>query len=165
MENKKAKIVCIVMVATMVVLYAIGVGQSFGIYTSCPPYNRFLYHFFHTSIIHLLVNSWCLLCLFFACNTSLRALIVAYIIATCTPIFWDTPTLGLSAMLYALLGMQSWRARDKRTYHSFISVSLLFGILLPSVNGWIHLYAYIAGILAGATDRLVKWQRRKRTTT
>lgn len=157
MPNKNAKIVTLIVAVVLIVLYCFGVGETWGVFRGCNPTNRLLYHFAHSSVLHMGINVWCFVCLVFAFDLPLSALLVAYVIAACTPLWWDTPTIGLSAVCYALMGMQSTHSCNKLRYHSFVSVALLAGLLMPHVNGVIHLYSYVAGVLFGIVKPPARW--------
>lgn len=119
---------------------------------------RLLYHFFHVSIIHAALNAWCLLSIAFRGRLSLLRISAAYLIAAAAPsvtLYPDTPTVGLSAICYTLLGMQLLAI--PRHLRSWFLLSILIylsipAILLSSVNTLIHLYAFIAGFIFSFLD-------------
>lgn len=145
---------------------------------------RLLYSFFHASLVHALVNCWCLLSIVFIYDVSLNYLIIAYIIAATYPVdtigfftlhsslFTPTaPTVGLSAMCFALLGMVFFQVRRKLYFTawllSFIAVGYtlptlcsLIGISVASPNNIIHIYSYMAGLFVGFLYSPAPWIRK-----
>ena len=73
---------------------------------------------------------------------------------------WDVPTVGLSGICFVLLGRFSYLVEHKVYYHSYIAAFILLGMLIPSVNGIIHLYCYIAGLLYGLLINPIKWKKK-----
>lgn len=49
-------------------------------------------------------------------------------------------------MCYALFGYIVPQVHDKVLYNTAMAISITAGILIPGINGAIHLYAYVTGI-------------------
>lgn len=112
---------------------------------------RFVYSFFHTSIIHALINIWCFLSIMFLYDLSMWRLIIAYLVAVAVPEFvlTDVPTVGLSCICYFLLGSLIFDVKHKINFTICIVSYIAIGFLFQSVNPLIHLYGYLAGLLVG----------------
>lgn len=140
---------------------------SVGISKHSPWVNRLLYHFAHAGIIHCLINSWCLVSIGTSFRVPLSYYLCAYVLsALCPCSFLGTiPTIGMSGICFALLGMVSWQARIVR-FHIwmalFIGIGYLTTLLLhrPLYNNLLHIYCYLAGVAVGFLDSPAPWQRR-----
>ncbi len=158
MENAKAKTITLLSTLAMGALlfaeaHPISRGEPFA--------NRFLYHFYHTSFLHYAMNVWCLVSAVFAFDLAVSDLTAAYIIASFVPVVWSSPTIGLSGICFALLGRCSFLVRRKLHYHYFMALFIIVGLITPKVNGFIHLYCYVAGILYGLLIHPIKWQTKR----
>lgn len=122
-----------------------------GIANRCPLTCRFFYPFFHANIIHAIVNVWCLLCIVFLYDISGLRLLISYLLSVFVPDFLlnDIPTIGLSCVCYTLLGSLSFSVRRKLYFQFCMALYITVGFFLPSVNGEIHVYGYIAGLIVG----------------
>lgn len=120
-----------------------------GLSVTSPAMTRLSYPFFHASIFHVLMNVWCLLAAVFAFRVSAIKLMLAFAVAFLAPAFVlsELPTVGLSAVCFALLGYGALRVQRKLFYSFTLLSYIAVGSLLTGVNAWIHLYAYAAGIL------------------
>ena len=145
-----------------------------GLHSGCTLESRLLYSFFHASIYHLLGNCWVLLCVVFYYELPLSRLLIAYLIAITAPTLSATPTVGLSAVVYCLLGQASFIVRRKLYFHCFIAFFILmFGYAVPSLlqffgadiarlDNFLHIYCYVVGLLVGFLNSPVSsWRRRK----
>lgn len=142
---------------------------------------RLSYSFFHASLIHAIINCWCLLSVVFVYNVPLSHLVIAYIIAVTYPA--DTlcgacgewvaavPTVGLSAVCFALLGMVAFKVRRKLYFQTwiitFIAISFilphlcsLYGLSVASPNNILHIYSYVAGLIVGFLNSPAPWIRK-----
>lgn len=129
-----------------------------GIYLGCGLTCRALYPFYHVNLLHALLNVWCLLSVVFIYDTSLWRLVFAYVIALSVPslLISTTPTVGLSGVVFALFGSISFEVERKTYYQLWMSAYLVVGFLFPNTNAWIHLYCYIAGLLAALLNKPVR---------
>ena len=144
--------------------------EHFGICKGSPLLPRLVYHFFHANIIHAALNAWCLLTLAFIYQTSITELLIAYAIAATYPIDTlasvfsgfptDVPTVGLSAICFALMGQTFFRVRHKLYYSTCVCAMIASGFILPplchacgydiaSPNNLIHIYCYVVGLMVG----------------
>lgn len=160
MEKRTARNIVLAVSAAVICLLLVNDVEAFAIFDGCAFRNRFLYHFFHVSAIHCLMNVWCLLAVAFTFNIAVSDIVVAFVCASFTPIMWDEPTVGLSGICFVLLGRFSYLVEHKVYYHSYMAAFILLGMLIPSVNGIIHLYCYIAGLLYGLLINPIKWKKK-----
>jgi len=119
-------------------------------YLSYWSHGNLTYPFFHTNILHWLLNVWCFLSCVFLADMSFRKLLLAYLVACSVPALSATPTIGLSGVCFALLGMTMWQSADKRTYNITIGVTVLSMVALcpKAVNNILHIYCYLLGVAA-----------------
>lgn len=176
-RSEKAKTAALVLTAVCIILsavqYVAAVPQlsDVGICKDCTILARFAYSFFHASIIHTLVNCWCLLSIVFIYDVSLWYMAIAYAIAVTFPVTtlsatvphasaWEIPTVGLSAVCFALLGMIAFQVQRKVLYHSWVLSFIVIGFILPPLcsacgysiatpNNILHLYCYVVGLMVG----------------
>ena len=134
------------------------VGVSHG----CGIAQRLGYSLFHASIIHACINAWCLLSILFLYDVTWKRILLAFIIAIVVPDFVlsSTPTVGLSAVCFALLGMIAFDVKRKLYYNGCMAAYIVLGFLFPFVNGWLHLYSYVAGLLVGLLNMPIQCKRK-----
>jgi membrane associated rhomboid family serine protease len=174
-EKEKAAVLILSAACIIICLLTpvIGVGlTNMGICSGCSLTARFAYSFFHASVPHALINCWCLLSIAFIYRISFGYLIAAYTIAVTYPVNaiyalqcsifnvqCSTPTIGLSAVCFALMGMVSFQSQRRLYFHawvlSFIGVSALLAAFLQELtsiappNNLLHIYCYVCGIIIG----------------
>lgn len=126
----------------------------------CSIIGRLSYHFFHASFLHWLLNVWCFLACVFLANASFSKLCIAYLIA-CTAPASSVPTVGLSGVCFALLGLLMWQYPNKRRYNIIIGISILLTVLLcpHTVNNALHVWCYLLGIAYPCFPRLIRLNR------
>ncbi len=146
------------LIAAIILAIAVGFAvaghpdwHSVGIYTGCGLLQRCSYSFYHASLLHAALNLWCFLSLSFLYDVSPARLAIAFGIAVAAPplVLVSTPTVGLSAVCFALLGLVAFQVRRKIYWQSCIALYILIGFLFPAANGAIHLYSYVAGLIVG----------------
>lgn len=111
---------------------------------------RFLYPFCHVNVYHLLANLWVL---FIVARSDFKDYwynyIIAYAICITAPAS-GVLTMGLSGLVYALLGQLSWQALYKWKYHAYTLAFISLGLLFPTkINNLLHIYCYAMGVGAG----------------
>ena len=161
-SGAKTKVASLVL--TVVVLTALCLPidvKAVGLSRGCTLWQRMGYISLHGSILHALVNLWCLLSLCFNRNIPLWQFVTSYAIAVSYPTFLmgDGTTVGLSGMIFALLGMISLASSRWHVNVAFCMVIIGFGYLLPNIDASLHLYCYIAGLAVGAINKPVLWTR------
>lgn len=122
-----------------------------GAYRGCDMLQRLGYSFFHASFIHAAVNAWCFISILFLYKVTWWRMATAYIIAVTVPdvVLSSVPTVGLSAVCFALFGSIAFQVKRKLYYNGCMALYIALGFLFPLVNGWLHLYSYVAGLFVG----------------
>lgn len=133
-----------------------------GIAKNCHLLQRLAFSFFHASALHAGINAWCLLSIIFIYDSSWRRLLAAYIIAVVSPDFALslTPTVGLSAVCFALLGSIAFQVKRKLYYNTSMALYITLGFIFPLINGWLHLYSYVAGLFVGFLTMPIQCRKR-----
>lgn len=136
--------------------YIVGVSKG------CDILQRIGYSVFHASFIHAAVNAWCFVSILFLYDVSWWKMSLAYVIAVAVPdcVLSTTPTVGLSAVCFALLGMVAFEVKRKLYYNGCMALYIALGFLFPLVNGWLHLYSYVAGLLVGFLNMPIPCRKR-----
>lgn len=150
--EKNAKIAALAIAAIIIVLAFLGPIPTMGVTSdnTTPAFMpRLLYNILHASVLHAVINAWCLLSAIFIFNIKLEKLLLAFGVAATAPswVFSEIPTLGLSGVIYFLFGSVSMAVRHKIFYHAWFTVIIAVGFLMPAVNARLHLYCYICGVL------------------
>lgn len=133
-----------------------------GITTDCGIIQRLGYSFFHASILHALINAWCFISILFIYDVTWWRIGVAYFIAVTAPdvVLSSTPTVGLSAVCFALLGSIAFMVKRKIYYNGCMALYIALGFFFPLVNGWLHLYSYVAGLFVGFLNMPIPCRRK-----
>lgn len=133
-----------------------------GITVDCGIIQRLGYSFFHASILHALINAWCFISILFIYDVTWWRIAVAYFIAVAAPdvVLSSTPTVGLSAVCFALLGLIAFMVNRKIYYNGCMALYIALGFLFPFVNGWLHLYSYVAGLFVGFLTMPIQCKKR-----
>lgn len=115
----------------------------------------FVYHFFHGNIFHLFANGLALY--FLLPRVKPWQLILAYSIATLSPLIATMPIVGISNIIYAIIGLRSpsfqsawWRHYGTIT---FLVVTLLM-LFLSNISAVTHIVCFVSGV---AISVLVRW--------
>ena len=152
-REKEAKISALVYVVTAFVLCFIKLPLvEVGIHKGCSFCSRLLYPFVHANIFHCLVNCWCLLSLVFILDVSILELAISYVIAVLAPVgFWGqvTPTVGLSGLLYCLVGIYTFKVRKKIKWLLWWSFFLGIGFFFAASANLLHLWCFACGLIIG----------------
>ena len=162
MDTRKVeKITAIAVALSAMCLSVCGIDdwQSVGIYAGCGLWNRLLYPFFHSSIVHAALNAWCLLSVVFIYDVSRLRLLFAYAIAATVPVgafSMAMPTVGLSGVVFVLFGSLSFEVRRKAYYQMWMLFYLATGFMFPYTNARLHLYCYVIGVVAGMLNKPIK---------
>lgn len=117
-----------------------------------------MYMFVHVNVWHFLCNMivlWSVRGRMEICSAVLVAIIASYI-----PTWYDKPTLGLSGFLFAVFGIMWGRIGCFKDCMKKGAPAIGLLMLLPGVNGLIHLYCYVIGYVIGwfknKVDNLLK---------
>lgn len=146
------------------------VGMSFwsgdwrqvGIYAGCPLAGRLLYPFFHVSLLHAVLNAWCLLQVAFIYGITPWRLLAAYATAATVPVGMvglEVPTVGLSGVVFFLLGSLSFTVCRRWYWQGWMLSYICIGFLLPAINALLHLYCYAVGIAAALLVKPINIKR------
>lgn len=135
--------------------------EAVGVYHGCGIVQRLAYSFFHSSLWHAALNAWCFISILFLYEVTLWRMLIAYVIAVAVPDFVlsSVPTVGLSAVCFALLGMIAFQVKRKLYYHWCMALYIALGFFFPLVNGWLHLYSYVAGLFVGFLNMPIPCRR------
>lgn len=174
-KTKTAKIATIALVIAIAIIHFIttngGIKENedfykyIAIYVQAPWHNRLTYHFFHDNIFHLILNAWTLLSVVFAYNTTLNNIIAAFIVASTIPecCIYNNPTIGMSALVFYMLGAISFTVKDKIIYQLWMMAFIAIGYYISNTNFAIHLYTYAVGVISALfTEPIIK---RKKSIT
>lgn len=136
--------------------------HDWGAVSGCDIVRRLCYPWVHASLLHALVNAWCLMTAVFIYDISMGRLLTAYTIAVCVPGFAlsEVPTVGLSTVCYALMGSLSFEVRRKAYFQGWMIFYIGIGFLFPGVNAIIHVYGYVAGLIVGLLNAPMSWLRK-----
>ena len=176
LRRKKTKVVALLTaIATLALLFVNYDPEAVGIYRDaggvCWSARQLTYHFFHANLLHLALNLWCFLSCVFLADVSAGKLTAAYFIASSVPAWQAVPTVGLSGVCFALLGLVMWQSHNKM----YCNVCVIASIALPElllhghVNSALHAYCYSVAVIMGGLQKLCFYKRHHdgiwRTTT
>lgn len=158
-ETRGDKNIALALCLLSIILWAIAPSQNpwGSIYVGATIIERATYPFFHANWMHLATNLWALLGLVFHYGAKVKHIIIGYGIAVLFPV--DTiytlsgdsslllPTVGLSSVIFAMIGLvEPVRAR-RGVFYSWVFTCLVLGFILPSTNGWVHLYCFLTAFI------------------
>lgn len=122
------------------------------------------YHFFHANIFHLLANCMSIWFVFSVTpnrteKDNCRNFLTAYLIATLTLITATRPVVGVSNIIFAVIGLRSpelshpwWKRRSTIT---FLGLTVLM-LLVPRLSAITHITSFMCGVLAAYLSRWFK---------
>lgn len=113
-------------------------------YTHGSTWQHLVYPFFHANIFHLLANLYALSFL----NINLLRIMTAFFLSVSTSFLavCQLPTMGFSAVIFVLLGMQTNIFRSKFSFDKcFFLAYMIIGLVLPNINGLLHLLCFMEG--------------------
>lgn len=162
-KRKNEKAISLILSVILIAIYLIPIEQQ-GIKIGSNITERILYPFFHANIIHLSINIWSFLCIMFIYQLPLKRLIIAYIIVVSFPIdtiamalpYKDIATIGLSGFVFALMGSISFEVLHKKKFQISMIISIALGFAVTNINGYIHLYCYIMGVVVAILNKPFK---------
>ena len=124
----------------------------------------FTYHFFHANIFHLLANLLSIWFMFkaYPARTNkkmLGQLLIAFCIATLTYGISPRPVIGVSNILFAVIGLRSpafnhpwWKSQSTLIFFGVTAFMLLF----PQFAAITHIVSFLCGAAIAALVRKVK---------
>ena len=115
------------------------------------------HHFFHGNIFHLAVN---LLTGYFVFKgKSISKVIGSYIIGSLSVLASPTPVIGLSNMIYAMIGIRSPRFNHAWWRHpgtiTFLVVTAIM-VFIPNISGITHVVSFCGGVAVAILTRFVR---------
>ena len=135
LRREKEKTAALVLTAVILIIQSVVVPVAFpaglssvALSQDCTILARLSYPFFHASFLHAILNCWVLLCIVFYYNIGIGSILLSYLVAITVPCsVYDyaiatTPTVGLSAVVFCLLGMTPWTVRRKLYYHCWFRI-------------------------------------------
>ena len=160
-ENEKVAALAVAIVVLLLSFAPTEMRLALGVSKDSVLLTRLTYSFFHASFVHALINVWCFLSVVFLYKPKFNMLLLAFAITMAAPDFVlsDTPTVGLSAVCYAMLGCMSFSVSRIGYYQFCMAAYIGIGFLLPGINAWIHLYAYIAGMIVSLLNMPIRCKR------
>lgn len=120
-----------------------------------PLLNHMTCHFFHANFFHTGANVLCLLLM----RPSPKQLLYAYPIAVLSTFCSDTPTVGISAIVYAYIGLYiiHWRLSNYDLL-TFIIANIIT-IFIPNIATTMHMVSFFVGLLCAMAYR--KYEHRR----
>lgn len=146
----------------------IGYTNTFSLWT------HFACQFQHAGTVHLVINSLSFIAMFrllekFVNRWLLSLIIVAAGFVSSFLSMYDTPTVGASAMVYAMVGMfvsiitcSGMKIPDKRKFAMFIVgtvACLSVSALKENSNFLLHLFSLVNGLIAGVVVSIYRKKR------
>lgn len=142
------------------ILFDISIGYT----NTSPLYTHLTYIFQHASILHLIINSVSFIVVFSTLEQFVRRKIflpISFFIAIVTSFLtmYDVPTVGVSSVIYAMIGLymgvirfyRNIKIADTRKYLlniCVIVISLTISLVKTSSNFYIHIYSLLLGVIA-----------------
>lgn len=121
-------------------------SSAYGICIGCPWWHRLTFHFFHAGLWHMLLNWWFFVTASFAVRYKVVDAFVLLLLSSLYPMPGADSIIGLSAMIYAMVGMASVYFRNSRYVIGAMLLTILLTGLIPHVALGIHLWSYLCGL-------------------
>lgn len=106
---------------------------------------HFTYIFMHANIWHMITNLFVLWSVRQKMNVWMGYLIAVG--ASWLPMWTDKPTVGMSGMLFAMFGVMWGERGDWKGFIKAGMPVILVMMVIPGINGLIHLYCYVIGFV------------------
>lgn len=114
-----------------------------------PFWNKLTYHMYHANIFHFIANAYAL----YLMRPSPSDMLKAFPVAVAASLFARTPTIGISAMIYAYIGLNILRWNVSKTdWYIFVAANLATAFI-PSIAFGVHAAAFTIGII---TYKIIK---------
>ena len=148
-KSQKTKIVAIALSLLIIALSMFRIDTTqYALSPSNTPFGCFSYHFFHVNVFHALMNSWCLLGLAFFYHLRLRDIIIAFAVAASfPPCLCTAPTVGLSGMLYALMGLLLPQMSRKLFCCLWLAAWNIAALLIGGSAVEVHAYCFCSAVV------------------
>ena len=150
-----------VIIVAAVVCYMMGAEAPMSKETAW--WTHFTYEWSHGNIWHLMGNCLVIGAIAYSdFKTMWLSWLLAYLIA-CTAPALDAPTVGMSGICYAMMGMISWQAARVWRYHAWVVAFIAICALVPGVsNNLLHIWCYGIGTAIAYAIGWVMGEREKR---
>lgn len=137
-----------------------GFTEGLGLSSSSPLWTRITYQCCHDGILHAVVNVYCLMMMANRWRLRLSELATAVAIAALIPSFLlsERCVVGLSGALFAVFGMRSVYAENFLKFNLQVALVIALGFLFENAASWLHLYAYVAGMVFGMINKPIEWK-------
>lgn len=113
--------------------------------------NKLTCHFFHANLFHWFCNAMAL----WLMRPSPKDMLLAFPMAVIAMFFTATPTVGISAMIYAYIGVNIIRWKVSLVDWGTFIVANLITIFIPNVAFGVHLAAFMMGLFTYITHRQI----------
>ena len=153
------KYIYVLIFSIVFILFGVEIGYT----NQSPLYTHFTYMFQHSGVVHFLINSFAFIGMFrtmekFVNKWVLSASIITVSFASSFMSMYNIPTVGASAMIYAMIGMfigitifrKNIRIADTKKYLLFLFVvllSLTASFFKHNSNFYLHLASLISGFI------------------
>ncbi len=121
--------------------------EHIGFYYDCPFINHIAYSVFHVNVFHLLINLMVLWNIRNRIDVLFSFLIA--VAASFLPMFVEDPTMGLSGFLFSAFGIMWGHTGRLNEAAKKVMPFIIFTMLLPNINGLLHLYCFWIGFCVG----------------
>lgn len=139
----------------LLVLCLFGDSVSNGASIYSPLANHLKCHFFHANLFHLTANALCLLLM----RPSPKQLLYGYPIAVLATFCTTTPTVGISAVIYAYIGLYIiyWKLSNYDLL-TFIIANIIT-IFIPNIATTMHMVSFFIGLLCAMVYKRYEYRR------
>lgn len=85
--------------------------------------------------------------------------IAAMAIAALIPdfILSERAVVGMSGALFAVFGMRAVYAESIVRYNLQVALVIALGFFFSNCAAWLHMYAYVAGVMFASINRPIEW--------
>jgi membrane associated rhomboid family serine protease len=143
-------------------------GLNLGFVGYFPIWKHLTYNFQHANLVHLILNSIAFFSLFRILELKINAYKLAVFIlsaafAASFAVHYAKPTVGASAMVYAMIGLYLVMANTNEiritkkqliTWEVCLFISLIVSAINPHSAFLLHLTAFVIGLAGGGIRRL-----------
>lgn len=139
----------LLLIVAMTVVQCTAVSGGLGLSCNSPWYSHLTYIFAHDGWVHLCINAYALLTLVFMNDAGWAKMAASWVISVLVPYNGDTPLLGMSTLIYALLGIT---VMDSPRWKMLLTVNIsviLSSIFIPYVAFMQHLVCFASGVVIG----------------
>ena len=159
-QGKTEKYFALISSLVMAVVHSLPITLT--LHGGCSLEERMLYPLFHVTWWHLAVNLWCFLSLVFLYGVRWRHLVLAYGAAVVFPtVLCPSPTMGLSGVCFALMGLWASKVERKKYYQIYIWGFIAFSALCGGTNTALHVWGFAIGCVLSYIGWMIRKCRKK----